>query len=125
MSPTTKAYLAPFCTQTRTQAAGAIPPSVCLAPHMASLTFPVKVWVLPAATPGTTANPVLSTTVTIHTCNIRKRDINNPPVFRSCDWEGLSDRPLSHPSFQEGRSVARGARRGLFNTAHFEAAYAL
>src|ERR1017187_6928827 len=86
MSPTTKAYLAPFCTQTRTQAAGAIPPSVCLAPHMASLTFPVKVWVLPAATPGTTANPVLSTTVAIQICNIRKRDINNPPVFRSCYW---------------------------------------
>jgi hypothetical protein len=56
---------------------------------MASLTFPVKVWVLPAATPGTTANPVLSTTVAIQTCTIRKRDINNPPVFRSCDWEGL------------------------------------
>jgi hypothetical protein len=46
---------------------------------MASLTFPVKVWVLPAAMPGTTANPVLSTTVAIQTCNIRKRDINPPP----------------------------------------------
>jgi hypothetical protein len=53
---------------------------------MASLTFPVKVWVLPAATPGTTANPAHSTTVAIQTCNIRKRDINPPPVFRSCDW---------------------------------------
>jgi hypothetical protein len=43
---------------------------------MASLTFPVKV--LPAATPGTTPNPVLSATVAIQTCNIRKRDINPP-----------------------------------------------
>jgi hypothetical protein len=47
---------------------------MCLAPHMASLTFPVKVWVLPTATPGTTANPVLSTTVAIQTCDIRRRD---------------------------------------------------
>src|ERR1022692_1407410 len=45
---------------------------------MASLTFPVKVWVLPAAMPGTTANPVLSTAVATQTCNIRKRDINPP-----------------------------------------------
>src|ERR1019366_4648923 len=81
----TKAYLAPFCTQTRTQAAGAIPPSVCLAPHMSSLTFPVKVWVLPAAMPGMTVNPVLSTTVAIQTCTIRKRDIN-PPLFYSPHW---------------------------------------
>jgi hypothetical protein len=64
---------------------------------MASLTFPVKVWVLSAATLGTTANPVLSTTVDIQTCNIRKRDINRPPVFRSCDWAEAY--PLS---FQEG-----------------------
>jgi hypothetical protein len=31
----------PCCAQTRTQSAGAIPPSVCLAPHMASLT---RIW---------------------------------------------------------------------------------
>src|SRR5260370_2203849 len=53
---------------------------------MASLSFPVKVWVLPAATPGTTANPVLNITVAIQTCNIRKRDINPPPVLRSGYW---------------------------------------
>src|ERR1035438_5290761 len=81
LSPTTKAYLAPFCTQARTQSAGAIPPSVCLAPHMASLTFPVKVWALPAATPGTIANPAKSTTTAVQTCNIRKRDIFTPPEF--------------------------------------------
>jgi hypothetical protein len=39
---------------------------------MASLTFPVKVWLLPAARPGTTTNPVLSATVAIQTFNIRK-----------------------------------------------------
>ncbi|MFZ1053515.1 MAG: hypothetical protein WCF73_02980 [Candidatus Sulfotelmatobacter sp.] len=42
---------------------------------MASLTFPVKVWVPPAATFGTTANPIHSTAVAIQTCNIRKRDM--------------------------------------------------
>jgi Family of unknown function (DUF438) len=63
------------CTHARTQSAGAIPPSECLAPHMASLTFPVNVWVLPAATPDTTVNPVPSTTAAIQTCHIRKRDI--------------------------------------------------
>jgi hypothetical protein len=51
---------------------------------MASLTFPVKVWGLSAAAPGTTANPALSTTVAIQTCNIRKRDINPPAALRSC-----------------------------------------
>jgi uncharacterized membrane protein YfcA len=51
---------------------------------MASLTFPVKVWGLPAAIPGTTANPVLSTTVAIQTCHIRKREINPPLVVVLC-----------------------------------------
>jgi len=55
-------------------------PSVCLAPHMASLTFPVKVWVVPAAIVGTKANSALRITVAIKTCNIRKRDID-PPVY--------------------------------------------
>jgi hypothetical protein len=50
---------------------------------MASLTFPVNVWVLPAATPGTTVNPVLSTTIAIQTCHIRKRDMNPPLVLFS------------------------------------------
>jgi hypothetical protein len=49
---------------------------------MASLTFPVKVWVLLAAMLDTTANPVHSTAVAIQTCNIRKRDIS-PPVLGS------------------------------------------
>jgi hypothetical protein len=47
---------------------------------MASLTFPVKVWVVPAAIMGTTANPALRTTVAIKPCNIRNRDMN-PPVY--------------------------------------------
>jgi hypothetical protein len=48
---------------------------------MASLTFPVNVWVFPAAIAGTTANTALSTTVAIQTCHIRKRDINPPLVL--------------------------------------------
>jgi hypothetical protein len=47
---------------------------------MASLTFPVKVWVVLAAMMGTTANPALRNTVAIKTCNIRNRDID-PPVY--------------------------------------------
>jgi len=60
---------------------GAIFPSVCFAPHMASLTFPVRVWLLLVAMPGTTVNPVLNTTVAIQTCNIRKRDIRPTHCF--------------------------------------------
>jgi hypothetical protein len=51
-----------------------------LAPHIASLTFPVKVCVPPAINFGTTANPAHSTAVAIQTCIIRRRDIN-PPQF--------------------------------------------
>ena len=46
----------------------------------------MKVWVLPAAMPGTTANPVLSTAVATQTCNIRKRDINPPHVLCTRYW---------------------------------------
>jgi hypothetical protein len=56
---------------------------------MASLTFPVKVWALPAPSLGTTANPAHSTIVAIQTCNIRKRDINPPPVLRTWYWMRL------------------------------------
>jgi hypothetical protein len=63
LSPTTKAYSAPRFTQARTQSAGGIP-SLCLAPHMVSPTFPVNVWV-PAAAAGMEANPALNTAVAI------------------------------------------------------------
>src|SRR4029077_5314033 len=42
--------------QTRVQSA-ALPFISCFAPHMASLTSPVKVWLLPAASAGTAASP--------------------------------------------------------------------
>jgi hypothetical protein len=47
---------------------------------MASLTFPVNVWVVPAAIMGTTANPALRNAVAIRICNIRNRDMN-PPMY--------------------------------------------
>jgi len=55
----------------------------CFAPHMASLTFPVRAWLLPVAMRGTTVNPVLNPTVAIQTCNIRKRDIRPRHCFHA------------------------------------------
>src|SRR5208282_4207177 len=43
--------------QARVQSA-ALPGISCFAPHMASLTSPVKVWLLPAASAGTAASPI-------------------------------------------------------------------
>src|SRR2546430_8726139 len=48
LSPTTRAYLEPLPMQARVQSAG-LPAIICLAPHIASLTWPVKVSALPAA----------------------------------------------------------------------------
>src|SRR5450755_3087819 len=52
-----RAYFDPCLTQPRVQSA-ALPGISCLAPHMASLTSPVKVSLLPAASAGTAAIPI-------------------------------------------------------------------
>src|ERR1700741_4465926 len=94
----TKAYLAPCFTQARTQSAGGTP-SLCLGPHMVSLTFPVNVCVT-AATAGTEANPIISTAITIQIFKPRDRDIISPPscLFRVINLDAFLQKKESKPT---------------------------
>src|SRR3981081_172595 len=85
LSPTTRAYFEPLRTHTRVHS-DASPAIMWLAPHMASLTLPVKAWGLLAATAGDRARVAPRSAVEAATVHREGVNLIRPFLLTSGLW---------------------------------------